>query len=303
MVVIANPMSAYGRSRGIAERVAAALRAHGCRPTLLFTEHPGHAADLARRHAGESDLLLAVGGDGTYREVAAGLLEAEGPVPDLGIIPAGRGNDLARTLGIATDPRVAVQQALDGSQVLLDVGWVEEPRAPFLGVAGCGFDSRVVARMASGRWPYRGRTGYTFGVLAEVARLRPVPMRVRVDDAVFDGDALLVAIGNTPSYGGGMRIAPHADPTDGLLDVVIVRAVGRLRLLRIFPRVFAGSHVDLPEVTVLRGRRVTLEPSAPLPMLLDGDLVGTAPATITVQPGALRVRVPREGALPLTTPR
>jgi diacylglycerol kinase (ATP) len=123
--------------------------------------------------------------------------------------------------------------------------------------------------------------------MAEVISLRPIGARVTVDGQCFEGDVSLVAIANTPSYGGGMFIAPEADPTDGLLDVAIIGAMSRLRLLRVFPHVFRGTHARFQEVTLLQGKRVRVESERPMPVVLDGDVGANTPFEVVVRPGAL----------------
>jgi diacylglycerol kinase (ATP) len=137
----------------------------------------------------------------------------------------------------------------------------------------------------------RGRTRYNLAALAELANLRPLPFRVELDDDRFNQELLLAAIGNAPTYGGGMRICPEADPADGLLDVTVVRAMPRWRVIRFFPSVYTGALVRHNEVELYRATSVRLDAPG-IRAYADGELVGPLPVEVTVVPGALRILTP-----------
>jgi diacylglycerol kinase (ATP) len=155
-------------------------------------------------------------------------------------------------------------------------------------VLGTGFDGAVNDRANRMRWP-RGRRRYDLAVVAELRSYRPMQFTLDVDGVQSEVDAMLVAVGNAPSYGGGMRVCPGAVLDDGLLDVVVVGPLSRRRFLRLFPRVFAGTHVDDSSVTVQRGRIVTIDGPSGATAYADGERIGGLPLTCTVHPGALRV--------------
>jgi len=294
--LLVNPDAGRGNA---AERSAAAiarLRSHG----VELVVHSGTSAAETRRLAAEAvaarpDALVIVGGDGTLSGVVDVLVGSDVP---LVLVPSGTGNDLARALGIAhatvEDAATAVDAALHGVPRSLDVGEAtsESGTAHFLTIAALGFDAKVSERTNSLRWP-RGSLRYYVAIVIELIRLTPMRFRLRVDgvDAPV-ADGTLIAVANTRTYGGGMPVCPDADPHDGLLDITHVAAIGRMRLIALFPRLLRGTHVGLREVTTLRGAEV--EVSAPdLVVYADGERIGTGETCIRVVPGALSVLLPR----------
>ena len=284
--LLVNPGGGRGRTgRHLAELRRLAAR-HG-----LPVELSRDAADLtarARRAAADGlERLLVAGGDGTLHHALQGLT---GTGCALGIVPLGSGNDLAGALGVPAAPAAAIAAGLERPVSAIDLG-----RAGgrfFAGVAGVGFDSEV-NRCANERVRWvRGPLVYVVAVLRTLWGFRPPRFRVRWDGGAFDGPAMFVAVANAPRYGGGMRIAPAARLDDGRLDLVLVRAVSRLALLRVFPRVFRGSHVDHPAVLVARAGRVEIAVEPPLELFADGEPaapVGSEPLAIEIAPLALRV--------------
>ncbi|MDO3056913.1 diacylglycerol kinase, partial [Mycobacteroides abscessus subsp. massiliense] len=229
----------------------------------------------------------AAGGDG----LVSIALQAVAATPvALGVIPIGTGNDCARMLDIPlSDPVAAAEVIAAGRIRVIDAGRIQYhgDTTWFATVVASGFDSLVNDRANRMRWP-RGRRRYDIAMALEAAKLRPLPFRIELDDQVIDTDVTLVAVGNGTSYGGGMRICPGAILDDGLLDITVVAAGGRLRLLRLSPTVYKGTHVDLPEVSTFRSRRVRLS-AADITAYADGDPVAPLPVDIDVVPGALSV--------------
>jgi len=259
---------------------------------IVETAAPGEAQVLARRAADRGALtVVAAGGDGTFGEVASGLA---GSRTRLALVPLGTGNDFAHALGIGRDIASAVHIAFNGRPRRIDLGELRcsAGARTFLNAAGCGFDAAVGERVNRGYPFLRGSAVYVAAVLGAIRSLRPVATRVTVDGRTWTGMSTLSVVSNGPSFGGGMRIAPGAKPDDGVLEVCVVSAAGRFEFVCHFPRVYRGTHVDHPKVTMLRGQHVTLEGDEPVPMLVDGDLFGSTPAEIRVMPGALEVLVP-----------
>ncbi len=243
-------------------------------------------------HSGAApDALVVVGGDGMV-SLGVGLVARRG-IP-LGIVPTGTGNDMARGLGIAigdADAAIAdLHSALGRAARTIDAGLITRPDGSerwFACVFSGGFDAIVNERANRMRWP-RGRSRYTVALLRELVTLRPIRYRLELDGVASDRLAMLVAVGNNSSFGGGMRVAPGAMLDDGLFDVVTLDPVGRIALLRIFPSVFSGEHVRDPRVTVVRAARVWI--SAPdVAAYADGERVGPFPLALEVVPGALTV--------------
>ena len=293
--LLVNPTAGRGGGRVAGAHVLATLQRLGHRVTDLTGSDLAASARAARERAGELDALVVVGGDGL---VHAALGAVAGTPTALGIVPAGTGNDLARGLGLPLgDPARAaglVSSALrEGRHRAVDAVRVRgAARSSWYGsVLASGVDALVNERANSWRWP-RGPARYTLAALRELAVVSGVGMRITLDGEVQERDCLLVAVANTPCYGGGMRMAPHADPTDGLLDVVVVDAMPRLAALRLLPRVRRGAHLDVAAVHVHRARSVTLEAlpggREPHPHA-DGEPLEHLPLTCDVVPGALRV--------------
>lgn len=288
VVLIANPASGRGRGARAAAEAEDVFRKAGVRCERLETKQPGQAVELAgavaTRH--RPDLLLVAGGDGTFRDVIAGL---EGsPVP-IGLLPCGTGNDLARTLGIPRNISQALHTALHGTPRPLDVWYWNE--TAFVNVAGIGLDAAVAAAVNRRFKRLRGTPAYLAAFLTVFPSFQPFELRLRWPEGEWAGAVWLAAFANAVSYGGGMRIAPMAVPDDGCLDLVIVEAVPRVELLREFPRIFSGAHVQNPRVRVLRVEQVEVS-AAPQDATLDGELIGRTPARITRAPRPVNVMVP-----------
>lgn len=251
---------------------------------LVGRDAEGSAA-LARRAVAERvDALVALGSDGLVN--LAGQAVVGGEVP-LAVVPAGTGIDTARMLGLR-GVQHAVDVVLGGRVRRIDVG--RAGSRIFLTVLSSGFDARVTERAGAMTRP-RGAARYPLAVLAELRVLRAVPYELVVHGEHRHLPAVLVAVGNGPTYGGGMRVCPGADPTDGLLDVTVVTPLPALRFVRLFPSVYRGAHVGGPEVLTLRARSARL--SAPGTVAYgDGEPVGPLPLDVEVVPGGLPVLVP-----------
>jgi YegS/Rv2252/BmrU family lipid kinase len=284
--LIGNPVS--GRGRGAAALAAAgeALRMRGLSVEVRSTEAPGHAVELAREAAREADLILVIGGDGTVRDVVQGLAGADVP---LGILPGGTGNDLARTLGIPRDLNAALEAALVGRDRPLDV-WLWD-QVPFVNVAGVGLDAAVAGTVNRKLRMLHGAPAYAAAFCMTLPGFRPQVLRLSWPGGGWSGEAWLAAFANARSYGGGMLIAPDAVPDDGLLDVIVIEGVGKLELIRQFPKLFSGTHVGHPRVRSFRVESLRIE-AVPQDVTIDGELIGRTPAAVTRADCRVRVRVP-----------
>ena len=279
-------------------RVHALLGAAGYTVVDVSGATLAQATDRARAAAtaGLAGLVV-VGGDGA---VHLGVNVVAGTHLPLGIVPAGTGNDIARALRVPADVDRAVADivaALASRPRRLDAVRVGRPGAPayewFLAVLSCGIDAAVNLTANTYRWP-SGHLKYVRALLGELPRFRPYGYRVRLDDELWESAGSLVAVANTAWIGGGLKIAPDADPQDGLLDVVVAGPFTRSGIVAIFPRLYTGGHVRHPKVTVFRSRSVTIEPLAalgphPPVAFADGERIGPLPLLIEVVPGALGV--------------
>ncbi|MFC4852501.1 diacylglycerol/lipid kinase family protein [Actinophytocola glycyrrhizae] len=288
--MVVHPASGLGRAGRIAGKVADRLRTV---VDELVTVEANTVADSHRlmhqaRDAG-LDLLVVVGGDGSAHQ---GVQFCADTGTALAIVPAGTGNDLARTLaGAPEDPLKAtdnlVRAIKDGEQTAIDLGRVDG--GPwFAGVLCAGFDSAVNERANRMRWP-SGPRRYDLAILAELARLRAAALTVEVDGERTELDATQIAVGNIPFYGGGIPICPAADPADGLFDVTLVRAAGRLDLVRMLPGLRTGKHVHHPMVTTSRTAKIRIGEANGWVAYADGERIGPLPVEVTCVPNALKV--------------
>lgn len=234
--------------------------------------------------------MVAVGGDGTVHRALQAV--ARQPV-DFGVVPAGTGNDFAAGTGVAADPLVAADQIAAalaaGQHRLIDLALVSVAGGErwFGAVLAAGFDALVNERANRMRWP-RGPRRYDLAVLLEMARLRARAYRLELDGVAQRFDGTLVAVGNCASYGGGMRVTPDADPTDGLLDVAVAAPLGRGALARLKPKLRQGTHVSDPRVAIHRAKKVRIEAEG-IVGYADGERIGPLPLEMVCVPGAVRL--------------
>jgi diacylglycerol kinase (ATP) len=291
VVVAINPAASCGRGSEVGPAVVTTLRGLGHEVTSLTEPDFVQLLDATRAALHEKpDALVVVGGDGM---VSLGVTALDGMRIPLGIVPSGTGNDMARGLGIPIGDTEAAITALAAALLrpprVIDAGRIafDGGRARFACILSAGFDALVNERANRMRWP-RGRSRYTIALLVELARLRPLEYRLTLDGVEHVERALLVAVANNLSFGGGMKVAPDASLDDGLFDVVLVRPLGRLAFLRIYPRVFAGTHVTDSRVVVHRARRVRIEAKGVV-AYADGERIAPLPVDIDMQEGSLRV--------------
>lgn len=295
VTVLTNPLSGHGNAPHAAERAVAQLQRRGIDVCAIVGTDAAHARRLVDEALDRgTDALVVVGGDGVISLALQAL--ATGDVP-LGIVPAGTGNDHAREYRLPTgDPEAAADVIADGHTETVDLGHIEDAAGTvkwFGTVMAAGFDSLVSDRTNRMRWPH-GRMRYNVAMVAEISKLRLLPFRLTFDDGPeIRTDLTLAAFGNTRSYGGGMLICPGADHSDGLLDVTMITSASRTRLIRLFPTVFKGTHVDLDEVTTKRAKMIHVECPG-INAYADGDYAAPLPVTVSAVPAALRLLAPKQ---------
>jgi diacylglycerol kinase (ATP) len=301
IVVILNPKAGRGqgsaRKAELAALLTAGARAVGAEWKIVETQAAGSAIELTRQAVREgtadfATVVAAAGGDGTLNEVVNGLVGSHpiGLEAVCGLVPLGTGNDFARCIGLGTDLKRSVENLFHGTPCPVDVGNAGERW--FLNIAGCGFDALVADRINRGFRRLHGTTAYIAAVCDCLRTLKPAQLTLTLDGQRLETRALMCSVANATSYGGGMRVAPDARIDDGLFDICLLREAGRLEFLLAFPRVFKGTHVSHPKVTMLRAAVVRVESDPPLPILVDGDVVGTTPVTFTLHPHKLRMLMP-----------
>jgi YegS/Rv2252/BmrU family lipid kinase len=267
--------------------VVSRLEEAGAQVEVRWTERPGHARELAAAAVAEGrPLVVACGGDGTLHDVANALA---GTDTIFGLVPAGKANDLARELGLPHRPDAAAAVLLHGNPRRIDLGRVNDEY--FCTVATLGFDAEVSRLVHENRIPFSSGLTYIYGVLYALCYYRCQSVQFNGDFGTLDETIFLTATANTPSYGGGMKIAPHAVVDDGRLSLCIIKEVRRSTVLRLFYRVFSGRHVTHPAVALQHAQSFTIDAPCPLWIYADGEALCQTPATVSVAPGALQVMV------------
>jgi YegS/Rv2252/BmrU family lipid kinase len=285
-LLLVNPSAGGGRASAILPEVERTLQARGLDHRTVATEGVEHGRREALIAAEAGEVVVVMSGDGLIGQVGGTLAGTGGT---LAVIPGGRGNDLARVLGIPTDVTAAVDLLADGAARLIDVGEVNGSR--FLGIASCGFDSDA-NRIANEAKLIKGNLVYAYAAIRALIAWKPARFVLRLDGTHREFTGFSVAAANSKAYGGGMFVAPDAELDDGLFDVVTVADVSKLRALRGMPKVFKGTHVDDEYVRVERAAELTIDADRPFAVYADGDHVADLPATLRLLPSALRVIAP-----------
>jgi diacylglycerol kinase (ATP) len=263
----------------------------------LFSERPGHLIELAQQAvAGGARLVVAVGGDGTLNEVVNGVAGCD---VDLATIPLGTGMDFVRTHVIPTSFDDAVRVALTGAPRTIDAGRVryrtwggEDAERWFANVGSVGMSGAVAQRVNGMSKVLGGKATFFYALTRVFLEWENTDVTVKLDDCERRGRMHDVVVANGVWHGGGMMLAPGAEPDDGLFDVVLIGDVGKVDFLTTAPKIYRGKHVAHPKVDVVRSARVEVDAAERLPIEVEGEQVGTTPAVFEIVPGALRVRVP-----------
>ena len=295
--LIVNPAAGGGKAGRLAPAVERELRDHGLTVRRVDTRDLDHARELGRDAASAGETVVALSGDGMLGVLADTLRGIPGAI--LGVLPGGRGNDLARVLGIPEDAVAACATIAHGIPRPIDLGLVSEERPgaaehAFVGIASAGFDSDA-NRIANEAPAWLGGLVYVYGALRALLLWRPARIEVELDPPGRRRAFTAYSIGaaNSRSYGGGMQAAPGAMLDDGLLDVVVLENVSKLRFLTaILPKVFSGRHVQEPSVNVFRAREILISSDRPFTMYADGDPIGELPVRVRALLGGVIVLTP-----------
>ncbi len=297
VLVIANPQSRGGTTGERLPDVERALRRQGLRYELVCTQRPGHATEIARARR-DVEVIAVVGGDGTLNEVAQSYIDDGGePVagPELALIPSGSGGDFRKTLDLSGSVDEAAAQIRFGGKRAIDLGVLhavdhrgQHLVRAFVNIVSFGIGGAVAPNSLG------GRATALLGTLRALATYKNVEVRIRIDGATFyDGPVFAVAIANGRYFGGGMKIAPQADPTDGKLDVVVLGDMSRTDVIALAPKVYTGAHLGQAYVSLGRGSVIEAEPIRAWSTVLldvDGEAPGRLPVRALVRPGALTIR-------------
>jgi YegS/Rv2252/BmrU family lipid kinase len=299
-VFLVNPASANGSTGRRWPELARRASAAGLDGATLFSERPGHLAELAREAALDgAELLVVVGGDGSVNEVANGLAGL-GRQPEVAVVPRGTGWDFSRTFGIPRRIDDAVQVALEGDVRTIDLGRASyrawdgsDATASFANVASAGMSGAIAKRANETTKALGGKASYLWATFAVFSGWAATEIEVAVDGERRSGPMFDVVVANGRFFGGGLEICPDAEPDDGLFDVLTIGDVTKRDLVMTMPKMYRGTHLPHPKAELLRGSSVTVTSETPLPIELDGEQPGTTPVTFEVAAGALRLRVPR----------
>jgi len=281
--LLVNPTSGGGSAPAAAVPVAKLLREAGARVELTYSPGPVACAELATASAERGEVVVAVGGDGMLSSVAGAVVAARGV---LGIVPSGRGNDFARMLGLSAKPADLARTLLAGE--VRDVDVIDAGRRVVLGSVYAGVDS-LASEIVDRAHKLPTALQYPYSAVRSLLSFSATRFTVEVDGERHVEDAYSVVVANSAYYGAGMKIAPAASVTDGLLEVVVIRAAGKLTLIRNMPKLYDGSHVHLDEVLVLRGEDVRVTSANPVVAYGDGERLAPLPVHATVRPAGLRV--------------
>jgi YegS/Rv2252/BmrU family lipid kinase len=287
VALIVNPQAGGGRARKLVPEVEGALRARGLAFRTALTTDVENGITIARQAAGAGETPVVMSGDGLIGQIGGALA---GSGATMGIVPAGRGNDLARVLGIPTEPDGAADVIAAGHSREIDVGDTGQRR--FLGIASCGFDSDA-NRYANEARVVRGNLVYLYAALRAIAAWKPARFELNLDGERVTFRGYSVGVCNNKAYGGGMYAAPDAELDDGLFDVVWCEELSKLRFVfSVIPRSFKGTQVELDEVKVRRARQVEIAADRPFKVYADGDPLGDLPMQVTLLARALRILAP-----------
>jgi YegS/Rv2252/BmrU family lipid kinase len=288
LALLVNPAAAHGGALKLLPGLERELDALRIPFRVERTRGLEDGVERALRAADAEEAPVVISGDGLIGAVGGALAGSETP---LGVVPGGRGNDLARVLGIPAEPVAAAAMLAAGHTRRIDVGEVNGKR--FLGIVSVGFDSEANRLANETKW-LRGNLVYAYAGLRTLLGWKPARFTIRVGEQRERFSGHSVSVANNKAFGGGMFIAPDADLTDGEFDVVTVGEHGKLRSLAILPKVFKGTHVEEDEVRVFRASRLELSASRPFPVYADGEHLTDLPAKLRVLPRALSVIVPSQ---------
>ena len=283
--ILMNPAAASGKPLRLLPEVRKELDAAGAPYRVIETRDLPHATHTARDAAQNGEVVVALGGDGLVGTLAGALHGSAA----LGVLPGGRGNDFARAIGVPQDIPGACKVLLEGVRKALDLG--EANGKSFACIASMGYDSEA-NRIANDARLVRGNLVYAYAAIRALMAWKPARFTVRLDGREHRFEGYTVAAANTAYYGGGMQMAPGADPSDGLLEVVFVEQVSKRRFLANLPKVFKGEHIEEDTVSVHRAREVEIAADRPFDVYADGEPITTLPATVRLVRGGLSVIAP-----------
>lgn len=285
---VVNPVAGKGKVEIFIEEIENVMRDKKIKYKIAYTQYPGHAIEIASKvdpivyHK-----IISVGGDGTIYEVINGIKDTS---LIFGILPTGTGNDLARTIGIPMDKREALDIILNEHTKLIDIGKFNGNF--FINVAGVGLDVEVLKATNDFKKYIKGPIAYVLGLIKALRTFKAINLHMTIDGETYSKEVMVCAIGNGKYYGGGMKIVPTAQLEDGYFDICIIKKMSKLRLLSVFPRVFKGTHIELPWVELKKGKKVKIFTEKEILVNTDGEISKKTSPCFEVLEGRLNILVP-----------
>lgn len=303
ILIIANPAAGANSATKIIPLVEDILRKKGIDYVLEITQCKGDEISIARDGIRKGfKLIAALGGDGTVNQVVNGIMGSVGavrgqPLPALGIIPAGTGSDLVKTLNIPVKTEDAVAVLLNGREHLIDIGEIKgkawKESRYFINIAGIGIDAVTVKELEYAKTIFKGKLAYFYALFRALKKYRGLTLKIKVKDINISVLAYLTAVANGRFFGSGFKITPDADISDGLFDVCIVEKVGIIKTLLNLTKVIKGSHAKIPEVKMYRGDNIIISSDSPMPVEIDGEVGGDdTEFSFKINSKALKVMIP-----------
>ena len=290
-ILIANPISGKGKGKSVAEQAHKALTTANRKGELKLTTGMGDVKRFTQEAVSNGiKWIIACGGDGTLHEVVNTI--AGNTDVTLGVLPCGRGNDLATAMNISRKPQQAIQTLLTGTTKSMDLGYVRSEKGSehyFTTIATCGYDTEVSRLAASRSTPFAGTASYIYAAIVTLKDYECPSVRIEGDFGIYENPILLTATGNTSSYGGGFKIVPNAQFDDGLFDVCIIRSVSSFTVLGLMVTLFWGGHTFHPAVEIHQTKSLRIETNPPVMLYADGEPMCETPATIEIIKHGLNV--------------
>lgn len=281
-LVVVNPKAGLGAAASLATQVVGFLQSRDIAYRMISPNSAAETKVFVKEslQSGEVTKLLSIGGDGLFHLLLQFAIEFIVP---LAVVPGGTGNDFYRTLGwFGHDLTDYLDHLILTPPSLIDVGVVDGEY--FGAVLSSGFDSVVNERANTMKWP-KGPAKYNVAIALELPKFKAIRFKIFADETILEVEAMLIAVGNGSSYGGGMRVCPDADFNDGLFDVMILHPVSKLEFIKVFPTVYKGAHIEHPQVQVVRAKHIRIESVAVA--YADGERIGQLPVQIESLPQSL----------------
>lgn len=288
ILFIVNPAAGKSKASKLIPKITSHMENRKIHFKIINTEYPGHAKELASKAKEEGfDMVVAVGGDGTLYEVVNG---GVGKDIKIGVIPAGTGNDLAKTLLIPRDTIGALDVIIAGKEKKIDLGKINGHY--FINVAGAGFDCDVLVETQKLKKYLSGILAYIVGIFKALINYKPRKMELILDGKKLSEQVFLIAIANGKYYGGGMKVAPDADIQDGYFDICVVKHVSKLTVIKLLKTFVNGEHTKHPRVDTYKAKTIEIYSEKPFPVNADGEIAGSTPIKMECIPQILTVIVP-----------